>query len=117
SSRTAACRSQGLLGSAAVTLRDHRYCDDLVPCARGAPSAEENDREQCSLIGSAESHTVQALGPRNAAQELAARREDIDRLPGRDVPTSLGVDRGAVARAPALQACELALIRQRSVGL
>src|SRR6266850_2946828 len=78
-----------LFRTARITLRDCRNRDDLVSRARCPPRAVEDDAEERLPVLAAEERAVQALRTRNRAEELAVRREDVHRLPGRDVHVAL----------------------------
>src|SRR5215468_296568 len=109
--------SRMLFRAARIALRERRNRDDRVSRARCSPRAVEDDAVERLPVLAAEERAVQTLRPRNRTEELAVRREDVHRLPGRDVHVALLIDRGSVATLAALQFSELALIRQRTVGV
>src|SRR5215468_8244055 len=109
--------SRMLFRAARIALRERRNRDDRVSRARCPPGAVEDDTVERLPVFAAEERAVQALRARNRAEELAVRREDVHRLPGRDVHVAFLIDRGSVAALSALQLSELALIGQRAVGV
>ena len=69
------------------------------------------------LSATAEGRAVQPLRPRNAAEELAVRREHIHRRARGHIHAPLRIDGRAVTALTAAQFPELPLVGQRAVGL
>src|SRR5262245_3739081 len=104
-----------LFGTARKTLREGRNRDDRVSRTRCPPRAVEDDAVERLAVLANDERAVQALRTRDRTEELAVGREDVHRLPGRDVHVALLIDGGSVTALAALQLAKLTLVRQCAI--